>query len=136
MLKIPQEIHEALIQQAVAELPYEACGYLAGRGDEILLQIPMTNVDQSPEHFSFAPAEQFAALRTARDKGMVLKAVYHSHPSTPARLSEEDLRLLNDPSLIYIIISLAGAEAQIKAFRIVNKVVTELPIQIIGGDPT
>lgn len=134
MIKIPKKIYDAMIQQAVDELPDETCGYLAGIEDGIFDRIPMTNMDHSPEHFSFAPAEQFAALKRARGKGMALKAVYHSHPSTPARLSEEDLRLLNDPSMIYIIVSLADAEPRIKAYRVVDKVVTEVPIQIIEGD--
>jgi proteasome lid subunit RPN8/RPN11 len=134
MIKIPKMIYDAMIGQAVGELPDETCGYLAGTGDRIFERIPMTNVDHSPEHFTFDPAEQFAALKTARGKGMALQVVYHSHPSTPARLSEEDLRLLNDPSMIYIIVSLADAKPSMRAFRVVSKVVSELPIQITEGD--
>jgi proteasome lid subunit RPN8/RPN11 len=46
-----------------------------------------------------------------RKKGFVLLGNFHSHPSTPSRPSEEDMRLAFDPKLSYIIISLAGASA-------------------------
>ena len=41
-----------------------------------------------------------------RKDGERPRAVYHSHPSSPARMSEEDLRLLIDPSFSSVIISL------------------------------
>lgn len=134
MLKLSADIREAIIRQAVQELPNESCGYLAGVGDEIREGIPMINVDHSPEHFSFDPAEQFQALKTARSKELSLIAVYHSHPETPARLSEEDIRLANDPRIVYIIVSLAGDAPEIRGYRVNNKEVTEVPIQIIEGE--
>ena len=66
----------------------------------------MTNIDNEPDHFSFEPKEQFAAVKDARNQGLSLMAVYHSHPETPARPSQEDLRLLKDPNMIYVIVSL------------------------------
>jgi len=90
----------------------------------------MTNVDHSPEHFSFDPAEQFQTLRSARDAGLELIANYHSHPSTPSRPSEEDIRLAYDPEIIYIIVSLASEVPVIKAFRIRNGIAKEEPIEI------
>ena len=78
--------------------------------------IRMTNADASPEHFSFRPQEQFDALKSARDSGEQLVGVYHSHPETPARMSEEDIRLANDVNTIYVIHSLATGET--KAFSV------------------
>jgi proteasome lid subunit RPN8/RPN11 len=51
-------------------------------------------------------------------------ACYHSHPATPARPSEEDINLAYDPDLRYIIISLAGEEPVVNAFRIINGAVS------------
>ena len=78
----------------------------------------MTNVDNSPEHFSFSPDEQFEVLKNARGRGLRILASYHSHPASPARPSKEDIRLAYDPKLIYVIISLAGGATDVKAFRI------------------
>jgi proteasome lid subunit RPN8/RPN11 len=136
MIKVPLTIKEQIIAQALRELPDEACGYLAGIDDSALEIIPMTNADHSPEHFSFIPEEQFRAVKAARTKGLRLLAVYHSHPASPARLSEEDLRLANDPAIIYLIVSLATPDPVFKAFRVESRNVMEIPIQFTGGIPT
>jgi [CysO sulfur-carrier protein]-S-L-cysteine hydrolase len=130
MITIPRSIVDQIIHQALAELPNEACGLLAGQGNHAVRRFAMTNVDASPEHFSFDPAEQFAALRTARVDGLQLLANYHSHPVTPARPSPEDIRLAYDPTLLYLILSLAEAEPVLKAFRIISGVVSQTTIVI------
>lgn len=117
-MNIKASVINELISHARAEAPVEACGYLAGSDDLVTTAFRLRNVDASPEHFSFEPAEQFAVVRRMRAEGVRLKAVYHSHPATPARLSQEDIRLANDPSLSYVIVSLAGAVPDVKSFRI------------------
>ena len=47
-----------------------------------------------------------------------LAAVYHSHPETPARPSQEDIRLAFDPQISYVIVSLAQPDPSIKSFKI------------------
>jgi proteasome lid subunit RPN8/RPN11 len=115
-IQIPQHIADAIIRQAQGELPNEACGLLTGRDGVVEKQYPLTNIDHSPEHFSFDPAEQFRVLKEARSNGLRIIANYHSHPSSPARPSEEDIRLALDPNIIYLIVSLAGEAPDIKAF--------------------
>jgi proteasome lid subunit RPN8/RPN11 len=132
-MRIPEDIRREMIRLAQKDQPVETCGYLAGQGDEVRVIIPMTNVDRSPEHFSFDPKEQFQALKTARNQGLKLIGVYHSHPASPARLSAEDLRLANDPGLIYAIVSLAGPEPVIKAFQVNSRNVNEVSISISEG---
>ncbi len=117
-MNIRTSIVKELIRHARSDAPIEACGYLAGQDNLVTMAFRMKNVDSSPEHFSFEPAEQFAAVRQMRAAGVRLQAVYHSHPATPARPSPEDIRLANDPSLSYVIVSLAGPQPDVKAFRI------------------
>ncbi len=136
MFKIPETLKQRMIAQSQRELPNEACGYLAGTEQVALEIIPMTNADASPEHFSFLPEEQFRAVKTARAKGLRLNAVYHSHPASPARLSAEDLRLANDPEVVYIIVSLAESEPAVKGFRVNAKTPVEVPLQFIEGVTT
>ena len=64
---IPHNIIKELIEQARKEAPNESCGYLLGTDDEVSENYWMENIDHSPEHFSFAPKDQFAALRYARN---------------------------------------------------------------------
>jgi proteasome lid subunit RPN8/RPN11 len=105
-----------MIQQAYDELPDETCGLLTGVNNAVQTRYAMTNIDHSPEHFSFDPQEHFNVLKSARRSGEEIIANYHSHPETPARPSEEDIRLANDPNTIYIIISLAEDTPVVKAF--------------------
>ncbi len=117
MIKIPQHIVNEIIKHAQSELPNEACGLLAGVNGEVQAHYTMTNIDHSPEHFSFDPQEQFSVLKQARANGQKIIANYHSHPSTPARPSDEDKRLAFDPDIVYIIVSLANETPDIKAFK-------------------
>ena len=133
MLSISQHIIDSICEHARLGLPEEVCGYLAGTGKEVLRQFTMTNIDHSPEHFSFDPAEQFHVLREARKAGLEILANYHSHPETPARPSEEDIRLAYDPNISYVIVSLAVDLPTIKSFRILNGEVEKEEIQVIGG---
>jgi proteasome lid subunit RPN8/RPN11 len=125
MPKISQQVLDAVIAHARKDLPIEACGYLGERSGIITEAIPLKNVDASREHFTLDPEEQFTALRRLRSEGCKLKGVYHSHPSTPARPSAEDLMLASDPNLSYLIVSLAADEPVIKSFRIQERIATE-----------
>lgn len=129
MLKIPPAIINQLFDHARQGLPEEVCGYLAGSGREVSVHFPMTNIDHSPDHFSFDPAEQFKVVREVRNAGLEILANYHSHPSSPARPSEEDIRLAYDPNISYVIVSLAAEQPDIKSFRILNGMVNTEEIQ-------
>jgi len=132
MIQITQNIIDNIIIHAQNIYPIEACGYLAGNGNIISHSYELRNIDNSEEHFSFDPAEQFAVVRKVRNEGLEILANYHSHPSTPARPSEEDIRMAYDPGILYFIISLAETTPQIKAFKIQQSKVEEIHIKIIS----
>lgn len=123
-MKIEQYVINQLIEQAQKDAPLETCGYLLGRDDTVLENYPMTNIDHSEEHFSFDPKEQFAALRYARANGLKILANWHSHPASPSRPSQEDLRLANDPTIRYAILSLFES-IHLNSFKILNGEVVE-----------
>jgi proteasome lid subunit RPN8/RPN11 len=131
MISISQEVLDQIIDHAKKELPNEACGYLAGSDGIITKAYQLTNIDHSPEHFSFDPAEQFNAVKEARKNGLQIIANYHSHPSTPSRPSVEDIRLAYDPDISYVIISLAENVPVVKSFRILEGVAANEEIKII-----
>jgi proteasome lid subunit RPN8/RPN11 len=120
MIAIPKAIYDALIAHAQKEAPIEACGYLGGKEGVASLHYAMKNIDNSEEHFGFDPQEQFAAFKAASEQKLRLIACYHSHPATPARPSQEDIRLAYDPNISYIIVSLAGEKPILKSFKIKN----------------
>lgn len=131
MLTIPRAIHAELIAHAQADAPIEACGILGGTEGAVSAIYRMANTDQSNEHFTMDPKEQFAVVKELRNRGVGMLAIYHSHPETPARPSEEDIRLALTPGVSYVIVSLAGAEPDIKSFRITDGVVEPEPIEIV-----
>lgn len=118
---IDRDIMSQMIDHCQSELPNEGCGYLAGTQDRVDTIYTMTNVDASPEHFTFDPKEQFSVVKQAREASRSLQVVYHSHPETAARLSQEDLKLLNDPSMVYIIVSFADEKPAVKGFKILKE---------------
>jgi|ERR1035437_6273365 proteasome lid subunit RPN8/RPN11 len=130
MITIKKDLLNQIIAHAKKDLPNEACGYLAGNDDVVTYSYQLTNVDHSPEHFSFDPSEQFTAVKDARSKGLQILANYHSHPETPSRPSQEDIRLAYDPEIGYVIISLATAEPVVKSFRISNGSATNEDLMI------
>lgn len=123
MIKIPKNVYDDIISHALEANPIEACGYLAGLNGEVKYAIRMKNIDNSAEHFSFDPQEQFDAFKKTQKEGLRLIAAYHSHPETPARPSEEDIKLAYDPSISYLIISLSGETPDVKSFKIKNSIV-------------
>ena len=122
-MKIPQNIIDELIAQAQKDAPDESCGYLlgtitpsigGGQGEALVTEnYWMENIDHSPK-------DQFAALRYAREKGLKILANWHSHPASPSRPSQEDLRLANDPTIRYAILSLLDGEPKLNSFKILN----------------
>ena len=114
---------EKMVAYARAGLPNEACGLLAGTEENGVWDIKevylLRNLDQSNEHFSLDPREQLSAIRDMRAKGLKPLGNWHSHPETPARPSEEDIRLAYDPNATYLILSLESKTVpNLNAFHI------------------
>ena len=130
-MKIKKDIREKIVAHAKTLAPIEACGYLASQDDIVRKHYELTNTDRSEEHFSFDPAEQFATLKDARANHLEVCAVYHSHPVTPARPSQEDIKLAYDPTISYVIISLADEGGDVKSFKIEKGCVTPEDIEIV-----
>ena len=139
MIIMKQEQVQQIIDHAAAAQPLEACGLLGGVCDEtgktVCKIYLLTNIDQSTEHFSMDPKEQFAAIKDMRSQGWELLGNFHSHPASPSRPSAEDKRLAFDSQASYLILSLQDQERPIlKSFRIASDQVTEENIIIRGGE--
>ena len=133
MLSLSSNVRTQIVAHARQHAPVEACGYLAEKDGVVSGFFPLTNVDGATDHFTLDPAQQFAAVREMRASGYRLRAVYHSHPATPARPSREDIRLAADPGVSYVIVSLASAEPDLKSFIIQNGIVSPEPITVVAS---
>ena len=131
ILTIEHHILDALLEAARTAAPLEACGLLGGADARATEFYRLTNVDVSGEHYSMKPEEQFAAVRDMRGKRARMLAIWHSHPATPARMSNEDLRLAYTPDVVYLIVSLADPnEPDIRGFTVSEGVPTEVDLII------
>lgn len=131
MFSIPGSLANDLIERARTDAPIETCGYLGEKEGAVSGLYPLRNLDAAEDHFTLDPVEQFAAIRAMRAAGESLRAVYHSHPASPARLSEEDLKFTNDPEVSYVIISLLPPEPVIRSFRVADGQIHEEPVRIL-----
>ena len=125
MIRLSGANYQKMLAYARREYPNEACGLLSGTEEAGVKEIRevylLRNTDASPEHFSMDPKEQLSAVRDMRNRGLRPLGNWHSHPSTPSRPSEEDIRLARDPSASYLILSLESVSApNLNAFRIQN----------------
>ena len=128
---LTESTYQSILSQALRDAPIESCGYLLGTDKETATEnYPMTNVDHSDEHFCFDPKEQFAVLKYARQKGLKIVGNWHSHPASPSRPSQEDLRLANDPTIRYVILSLLDGEPKLNSFKILNGKVMDKEVHL------
>lgn len=110
MIRLLKTDYEKIVAHAEKELPNEACGLIGGtiNGDskKIKKVYLLTNIDHSNEHFSLDPKEQLAAIKDMRQNGLVPLGNWHSHPESPSRPSDEDIRFAYDSKASYMILSL------------------------------
>jgi proteasome lid subunit RPN8/RPN11 len=130
LIVITKKQYRELLEHSVLNSPNEACGLLGGivdNGSKYVRKVYLlTNTDNSPEHFTMDPGEQFAAVKDMRNNGWVLLGNFHSHPASPSRPSQEDKRLAFDPSISYLIISLTDKQnIVLKSFNITGNGVSE-----------
>jgi [CysO sulfur-carrier protein]-S-L-cysteine hydrolase len=131
MLTIPEKIHEAIIEHARSGFPLEVCGILGGNGGVVSSHYPMANTDASNEHFMMEPREQFAVVKSLRASGEEMLVIYHSHPESPARPSQEDIRLALTPNVYHLIVSLMEPATPVaKAFKITHGVVEPVELAV------
>ncbi|MFZ5987752.1 MAG: M67 family metallopeptidase [Bacillota bacterium] len=137
MVVITKQQYKDILDHSLGALPNEACGLLGGIAVNDIKYVKrvylLTNIDNSPEHFSMDPKEQFSAVKDMRSNGWVMLGNFHSHPASPSRPSEEDKRLAFDPGVSYLIISLMDQEnIVLKSFSIIKSEALEEELVIEG----
>src|SRR5262249_15914421 len=81
-----------LLRHAREGLGGEAVGLVGGDAQgQVLLVLPLPNIAQGTREFRADPFAQFRALRRLQAEGILLLAIYHSHPDGGVEPSEHDL---------------------------------------------
>ena len=133
MLRIPREIHDAIVAHARRDHPDEACGVVAGPEDSDRPErfVPMLNAARSPTFYEFDSADLLALYKdmAARDEEPVV--VYHSHTATEAYPSRTDISYASEPNAHYVLVSTRDEdETEFRSYRIVDGEVTEEPVEV------
>ena len=119
----------ALAALGEAAWPREACALLVGLGYDDGLRVtelvPAGNVAATPEReFELDPAVHFATLRRLRDAGGTNFIIghWHSHPNGRAEPSAQDVAMISDPGLVWLISAVHDGQASpVRAFRAAPK---------------
>lgn len=131
------EIHPQQLNQIVAHvrswLPFEGCGLLATEGPRVRKIYPGDNIARSETFYEMDPHQVLEAVQDIDDRGYELGAIFHSHPATEAYPSPTDLELIFDPDVYLIIISLAGPEPDVHAFRYDGERISEVPLLVTSA---
>jgi proteasome lid subunit RPN8/RPN11 len=140
MLTITRELHEAIVAHARADHPDEACGVIAGPAGSGQPErfIPMLNAARSPTFYEFDSGDLLKLYREMDDRDEEPVVIYHSHTATEAYPSRTDVSYASEPNAHYVLVSTAECgndegPFQFRSFRIVDSVITEEDVEVVGG---
>ena len=121
---------DELIAHAREEAPNECCGYAYGRDGALEQTIRAQNPRKSPYGYEL-DSRSLLAANELDDEGYQV-VIYHSHPRSAAEPSQTDINLATYPHWTYLIVSLAGDEPHVRAWRIADGRVDEQEIEVHG----
>jgi len=118
---------EEIIAHARAGFPGEVCGIISGR-DGVAVELHRgRNISPWPRTTYEMDVETLTKQIAFDDAGLMLAAIYHSHPAGPSTPSPTDIARAFYPDSVYIICSLADvAQPSLRGFRIVDGAVREV----------
>ena len=126
-MNIPKEVYEQLLEHAREDAPNECCGLIGGQDGVARTVYRARNAEASPLRYNLDPQDQFRIMTTMEEE---LSAIYHSHTASPAYPSQTDINLAAYPDSIYLIVSLAEGEKDLRGFRIEDGEVTEVDLVV------
>jgi proteasome lid subunit RPN8/RPN11 len=128
---IPRRVLDGVLAHARDEDPLECCGILLGAGQRIVSAVRARNIADDPSHrFLLDPADHIAALRSAREHGLVVVGFYHSHPHSPARPSPTDIAEATYAGAVSLIVGVQNAAFEARVFRLGGSPVEEVALEV------
>jgi proteasome lid subunit RPN8/RPN11 len=115
MIRIDSAPWEAMVAHARRVYPNECCGAMLGTidGDAKLVResIALENAFEGAQaaRYELRPADLLAADKAARERGMDVIGIYHSHPDCGAYFSETDLKN-SCPWYSFVVLSIQKGE--------------------------
>ena len=129
-MRIPRRIYDELLQHAREEAPNECCGLIGGTDEVAKTVYRARNAEASPLRYNLDPQDQFRIMTEMDESGEELSAIYHSHTASPAYPSQTDVNLAAYPDTLYLIVSLADGEKDLRGYTIKDGEVTEVDLAV------
>lgn len=118
-MQIAQELYDEMVVHARAEAPNECCGIVSTSNGTAQRVYRITNSEASQFRFVMDPKEQLRVYNEIDHAGLTLGAIYHSHTRSDPYPSQTDINFSDPwPGVVWIIVGLAGAEPEVRAFEI------------------
>ena len=115
MIRIDSEAWAAMVAHAREAYPNECCGAMFGSNDgsakSVAASLRLENAFEGAQaaRYELRPQDLMAADRAARQRGMDLIGIYHSHPDCAAYFSETDLKN-SCPWYSFVVLSIRDGE--------------------------
>ena len=124
-IRVAADCQKNMNTHAEATFPEECCGAMLGieRNDgtrEIseIIRVDNTKGENRERRFLIDPRALLNAEKVAKEKGLDVLGIYHSHPNHPSQASEFD-RIHAMPFWSYLIIScMDGKAARVQSWRL------------------
>ncbi len=118
MLKLNEQVYDAMRHHGEETYPHECCGVLLGRSEDGVNEVEEavragnTRTDSAHNRYHIAPQELVKIQRMGRARGMDIVGFYHSHPDHPAQWSATDFAEAHWLGCSYVIIAVEKGKAQ------------------------
>jgi proteasome lid subunit RPN8/RPN11 len=125
-VRISRSLVDELIAHAREDAPNECCGMVAADDGRAVEVHRAANAAASPLRYEIDPRDIIRVTSAIDDAGLSLGAIYHSHTRSAPYPSQTDINLAffpgSDqaawPEAVYIIVGVASAEPEVRAYRI------------------
>ncbi len=127
---IAAALYAQLVDHARSDAPNECCGMIATAQGVATRVYRAENTAASPLRYEMDGLEQYRIQTEIEDQGWDLGAIYHSHTRSPPYPSQTDINLAFYPDALYVIVGVAQAEAEVRAYRIIDGRVEEAALSV------
>ena len=139
ILTLTSDVHAAMVDRALTQMPDEACGLFTGAPGTLYVDgyHPMANTadpDEAWKLYVLDGQEMLDVEAEADAAGRAVLGVMHSHTHTTAYPSPTDVADAGrfDPfgAWIFVIVSLKHLDPVLRAYRILDGDITEVPVEV------
>ena len=130
-MRLAPALLEQIVAHARRDAPNECCGLIGMREGEAVSVHPTENARATPFSFEIDGLVVMRLLDELEDSGRAPGAIYHSHTRSAPYPSQTDINFAAQwPGWEWLIVGLAGAEPEVRHYRIEDGAVEEVALDV------